>query len=393
MSKIILTDSYIRGLESPEKRQEFYDKHTSGLAIRVSPSGRKSFVYRYRFGDNVKRITIGPYPKLRLAQARKIVSAIAVKLHKGIDPLKERKTNKHKPKELTVSELADVFIQKHLPNLSDTTQADYKRRIKIIKNAIGDINAKELSRIDIISFLEDILEKNDAPIQSNRLRAILSSMFGFGMKRGLVEFNPVSTVKPLAEENSRDRFHTDAEIKIIWKRIELEAEPFKSYFKILFLCGQRAGETRLAEWDHISDGIWNIPKGNTKPGREQNIELSDFAIEVFDELKQYSGKRKFVFASPRAEEEPIAWVQNASKRIRDNCSVDDFRIHDIRTTVMTNLAKLGVSRTVVGKVLNHSEFAGDNSVTAIYDRYNYSEEKKVALQKWADRLKRILKKK
>lgn len=389
MSEITLTDPLIRGLV-PEKRIEIYDKHTRGLAVRVSPTGYKSFVYRYRYGKDVKRITIGKYPKLNLAQARKLVTELEILLHQGKDPLEEKKKKKYKPKELTIAELANIYIDKHIPTLKKTTQVDYIRRIRIIKSTLGTINVKDLSRNHIISFLEDILEDNEAPIQSNRLRAILSSIYSFGMKRGKVEYNPVLTVKPLAAENSRDRYHTNSEIKIIWERIELEAEPFRSYFKILFLCGQRATETRLAEWSHIKDGVWHIPKLNTKSGKEQNLELSDFAFEVLKQLQVYSGGSQFLFASSLDNGSPISWVQNASKRIRDNCSVDDFRIHDIRTTVMTNMAELGVSRTVIRKILNHAELSGDNHVTAVYDRFNYSKEKKTALQKWANHLKTII---
>lgn len=230
-------------------------------------------------------------------------------------------------------------------------------------------------------------------LQSNRLRAILSSMYSFGVNRGVVEYNPVRLVKPLAPEHQRDRVYSDEEIKIIWKRFELEVEPFRSVFKMLLVCGQRAGETRMAEWKHISDeNIWHIPAENTKANREQNLPLSEMAISILEEIKEITGNTDYVFASPRKKNEPIAWLQNASKRVRDNCSVNDFRLHDLRRTVASNLAKMGFDRTIIGKTLNHKGIAGDSMVTAVYDRYKYLDEKGEALKKWSEYLNRLINK-
>jgi len=393
MPKKTLTDPYIRGLKPPQKRIEIYDETkegvSTGLVLRLSKAGRKSFVYRYRYGKNVKRFTIGTFPKMKLAKARRKIGELEDKLAAGIDPLAEKKRQKNKPAPVKVSGLADLFIEKHLPKLKQTTQDDYERRLKIIKGELGSIPAKELSRSDIIAFLEDILE-DDAPIQSNRLRAILSSMYSFGVNRGVVEYNPVKLVKPLAQEQQRNRVYSDEEIKVIWKRFEMEKEPFRSVLKMLLVCGQRAGETRMAEWTHISNkNIWHIPAKNTKANREQNLPLPDLAINIIKEIKDVTGKTDYVFASPREKNEPIAWLQNASKRVRDNCSVNDFRLHDLRRTVASNLAKIGFDRTVIGKTLNHKGIAGDSMVTAVYDRYEYLDEKGEALKKWSKHLREL----
>lgn len=391
-SDIYLTDPFIRALTTEKESEEYYDNKMKSLAVRVYQSGHKSFVYRYRYGDSVKRFTIGSYPKIKLTDARSAVKELEKLLSNGIDPLEEKKRRKRAPKKIIVTELCDLYIEKHLPSLKESTQNDYKRRIKIIKEHIGDIPAKDIERIDVIEFLEEILE-DGAPIQSNRLRAILSSIFSFGTNRGLLEYNLIKTIKPLATENKRDRVYNDDEIKILWKHFEYEDEPFQSVLKMLLLCGQRAGETRMAKWEHISDNNnWIIPAENTKANREQQIPLPPLAVQILNRLKEYSGDKTYVFASSREENAPISWLQNSTKRIRDmeTCTVTDFRLHDLRRTVASNLAKLGVSRTVIGKTLNHKGIAGDSMVTAVYDRYEYMPEKKEALKKWNDYLKLIL---
>lgn len=390
-----LTDPYIRGLGAPDERFEIYDVNDNdrptGLSLRVSPTGYKSFTYRYRHRNEVKRFTLGAYPKMKLAAARRKVRELEDIRSQGKDPLEEKKREKQKQKPATINDLAELFIEKHLPKLKSSTQADYKRRIKnVIQEEIGNIYIQDLTRVDIVSFLEDI----DAPIQSNRVRAILSSMYSFAVNRGMAEYNPIVGIKPLGKENSRKRVYTDKELQIIWKTFELESEPFRSILKMLLVCGQRAGETRVAEWEHIkNDDIWYIPPENTKAGREQNLPLSEMAVDVLNELKPVTGHTDYIFASPREKNKPINWLQNSAKRVRDNCSVSDFRLHDLRRTVASNLGKLGFERTVIGKVLNHKGLAGDSTVTAVYDRYDYIEEKKAAMDAWSEELQHILERK
>lgn len=392
MPNIHLTDPYVRGLQPQNKRIEIYDETKSGqptgLAIRLSEKGRKSFVYRYRYGKDVKRITIVVYPTMKIAEARKKVKEIEGMLSTGLDPLEERKRRKSAPRPLTIRSLANLFIEKHLPNLKDSTQKSYLSRIEnVIVAEIGNIYVKDLNRTDIISFLEDI----DAPIQSNRVRAILSSMMSFALNRGLIEYNPVQGIRPLSAENQRNRVYTNSELKILWGKFEEASEPFRSLFKMLLICGQRGGETRIAKWEHINqNNIWHIPPENTKAGREQNLSLPEFAIVILEELKSVTGHTDYIFASPREENEPISWLQNASKRVRDNCNVNDFRLHDLRRTLASNLARLGFERTVIGKILNHKGLAGDSMVTAVYDRYDYLDEKKAALEAWSNELQSIL---
>jgi len=392
MPRKTLTDPYIRALEAPDKRIEIYDQNKNdqptGLVLRLSTAGGKSFVYRYRYGKDVKRITIGRYPKMKLAAARRKVGELESILSNGLDPLVERNRNKKAPKPTTIQELSSLFIDKHLPNLKQSTQDDYKRRIEnVIQPEIGGLYLDEISRTDIISLLEDI----DAPIQSNRVRAILSSMLSFAVQRGMIEYNPVQGIKPLGKEKQRDRVYNNQEIEILWGKFDEEIEPFRSVLKMLLICGQRAGETRMAKWDHIKKGVWHIPAENTKANREQNLPLPQLALDIIHDLKNETAHTDFIFASPREENEPIAWLQNAAKRVRDNCKVKDFRLHDLRRTVASNLARLGYDRTVIGKTLNHKGLAGDSMVTAVYDRYDYLDEKKAALEAWANELESILK--
>lgn len=365
------------------------DTLIKGLAIRITKTGKKTFSYRYKIKDKGKRYTIGDFPTVSLAQARSRAEELYVLAKQEIDPQRE-KMEKRNSQDLTIRELASLFMKHHFPKLRESTSTDYRRRIEnTILPALGDINVKELNRIEIIRFLDEVSE--NAPSQHRKFRALLSSMYSFAIGSALCEFNPVSSIRKGPKTKRRERYYSESEVKELWKAFEEEVEPFSSLFKILLLTGQRRGETMRMKWVDIKENVWVIPADQTKAGRSHHLPLSTMAIKLLDEIKALTGDSDYVFESPRCNNQPLnSSTQNASNRIKKKTSVKDFRLHDLRRTAATHMAKLGVERTVLGKVLNHKGLSGDNSVTAIYDRFDYMDEKRIALQRWSDHLYAIL---
>ncbi len=396
MPKTKLTHSFIANVDLPKTqggRTEYYDTVVEGLALRVTSTGHKSYCLRY--GENGKRFTIGKADDFSLADARNFARDLKYKVRHGEDPQAEKVKKRRVPKAKTLSDLATVFFERHLPGLKESTSKDYKRRINnFILPRLGKFDVNEVERYHVIELLEDIAEgDNPAPIQSNRVRAILSSMYSFGINRGIADTNPVQFIKPLGKENRRKRVYTRSEIKTLWSTFDSIHEPFCSLFKMLLICGQRAGETRIMRWDQIHDDIWTIPAENTKAKRTQVIPLPELALQVLDERKETLQRSDYVFASTVHPEDPISWLQKVAGEVRTKSKISDFRLHDLRRTVATYMAELQVDRTTLGKVLNHKGLAGDNQVTAVYDRHDYLEEKREALNRWNENLKQIIFKK
>jgi len=395
MPKRNLTDPFIRSFPNPAKRKEIYDQVVPGLAIRITPTGHKSFVYRYRFGQ-VKRYTIGKYPAISLAKAREHAKELSYHVSNGIDPMNEKKKKKEEEKVITpvmFQELADAFKMIHLLSLREKTRSEHTR---IIDNelipAFGGRPAKDLTKKAIIAVLDKKAISEGKPTMANRIRTRLHSIYEFGISRGIVESNPVSSISSYAEgENKRDRYYTELELRKLWSLFEQQKEPVQSVLKILLLCAQRSTETRHMRWTDIQDGIWTIPASLSKSNRAHEVPLPDLAIEIIESLRSLNGQSDYVFASPKLENQPIEGMQRSIRKIKmHDEGVADFRPHDLRRTAATYMAKLKVDRTVLGKLLNHKGLAGDSQVTAIYDRHEYLDEKRVALQKWSDELKRIL---
>src|SRR5699024_6282871 len=200
MAKRTLTDTYIRNLDPPEKRTEIYDDVVESLAVRITPTGYKSFVYRYRFNDKVRRFTIGKFPDVSLSKARDRGRDLAYEIRKGYDPLEEKRKAKQESKMPVFKELAKEFKHKYLPTLRESTQKEYRR---IVDNelvpAFGKYPIDEISRHEIISFLDGKAYNDDSPTMANRIRARMSKMYSFAIDRGLMETNPVSNTSTYKE--------------------------------------------------------------------------------------------------------------------------------------------------------------------------------------------------
>jgi hypothetical protein len=204
MPKQKLTDSFIRGLTKPEKITVYYDSVSSGLALRHSKAGSKTFKFRYYFAGKHRNYKIGTYPEIGLRDARKKVIDLRADIQDGLDPQQQR--NLRRKRSTTFEELCQRFQKIHLPTLRETTAKTYNHRInRFLLPRFGNVPADKITRELIIELLEDIAFELDTPIQSNRTRAVLSSIFSFGLQRGVVEFNPVKVTNPLGNEVKRDR--------------------------------------------------------------------------------------------------------------------------------------------------------------------------------------------
>lgn len=383
---IKITNNYLDNLENPERLTEIFDSLVTGLSVRVTTTGYKTWYFRYRFGDSVKRCKIAKYPTIKVAKARELARDLHVDVHSGIDPQAEKKRKKSQRPELTFNEIAESFKAYHMKPLRDKTRAEYER---IIDNELvpvfGKLPAKELQRSDIIDLLDKKAYTDESPTMANRIRARLHTIYTFAVGRDLVKDNPVTKVpKYKSGENKRKRFYSENEIRLLWEAFDLQDEPARTVFKLLLICGQRSTETRYMKWDKIQGGVWTVPASLSKSKREHRVPLPDLAIELLQDSKETG----FVFESRPGE--PLKGLKRPIDRVREISGVEDFRPHDLRRTAATYMAELKIDRTTLGKILNHSGLAGDGQVTAVYDRYDYMDEKKAALSKWSRYLESII---
>jgi integrase len=201
-----------------------------------------------------------------------------------------------------------------------------------------------------------------------------------------VEFNPVAGLSPQGEERSRDRVLSEHEIRTLWTAWEAEGSVTSAVFRMLLLTAQREVEVLQLRWDDITGPWWTVPAGIVKNKLAHRVYLGAEALVLLAALEAKTGSGDWVFASPRRKGAPIASVNKAKERFRSATEIIDWRPHDLRRTAATYMGRVGVSRAVIARVLNHL----DSGVTSVYDRSTGEHEIEAALRLWGNRLDEIV---
>jgi len=375
-----LTNKFLeKNIKAPKGQDEYYDKTFPGFAVRIGISGRKSFTLMYRYGGKAKRLTLGRYPKDSLADAKDKARNALNEVEKGNDPALIKKAVKEK--RLTFKQLSDQYIERHAKRHKRTWRGDQS----IIENKLNkwhERNADSITRQDVISVFENLVD-HDKPVMANRTLALIRYLFKWGTEKGLISVSPVVNIKR-EPERERDRVLSDDEIKSLWAAFGVMGYPFGDCFKLLLILGQRRGETAGMEKPNVNlkDALWTLPARVTKSKRSHECPLSDLAIEIIQGMPDIEGDY-FLTTTGRS---PISGFSVAKAELDKLSKVTDWRLHDLRRTVGTNLARLGIADSTISRVLNHEE----GGVTRIYKRYSYLPEKREALDMWAERLKGII---
>jgi integrase len=397
-----------------KKVRDVSDGRVPGLTLVVQKSGVQSWTLRYRYGEHQRRYTIGRTTEVSAVQARKIAQSMLAKVAEGIDPQADKAAER---KATQTGQLAGGFVDqaqrfvemyargrnkiwldqaRHL-GLSLTNRAARKDPTAqcewaVISGSPCDLwrkrTVKSIKREEIAEVL-DAVTAASGRVAANRTHATLSKFFKWSTGRGL-DVSPMTGLTRPNKETSRDRVLTPTELSTIWWAAEKLRPPFGAFVRLLILTAARrneaAGMTR-AELVHTS---WTIPAGRSKNGAPNTLPLPRQALEIIAELPvsgllftttgrtPVSGFSKM----KRVLDELIVETINAS-RVKTLDEVPPWTLHDLRRSAATGMASLGIEPHVVEAILGHR--AGVISgVAAIYNRHLYADEKKGALQRWAD---------
>ncbi len=385
------TDRSIAALKPKTERFEKWEPGSTGLGVRVSPTNRKSWVYLYRFEGRPRRLTFGTYPKMPLSAARVEHAKAKKLLSEGIDPgVKAIEAHRAERNAETVADLVEEYLEKWARPRKRSAAADEQILRKDVLPHWGKRKARDIRRRDVIRLLDTIVERG-APVQANRVLAIVRVMFNFAISRDILDATPVAMVKAPSKENQRDRVLNPDEIRAFWSG--LDDAPMKKalrlVLKIQLLTAQRRGEVigaTQAEFD-MNDRTWTIPAERSKNGKPHNVPLSALAAKLVTEALELAGPSPWLFPSPSSKG-PIYTesVNHAFSKSLPAMGLTNVVPHDLRRTAASGMTALGISRLVVGKILNHVE----QGVTAVYDRHGYAPEKRHALDTWAAHLEGLL---
>jgi integrase len=411
----MLTDIEIRKLPIPAARKEHVDKGKGavrGLRLIVQPSGEKSWAVRYRFRGRNRKLTIGSYPAVSLAEARRRATEALGKIAGGVDPgatkIADRATAKAEQEAEAdrVETVARSFFERYVKrNVGDGWGRETERLLRVeILPKLGAKRIGNVSKRHIFDLLDGIVDRG-SPITANRTLAALRRMFNWTVERGIIAVSPCSGVKAPAAEKSRDRVLSDDEIKLAWQAFETIGHPFGPIAKLLLLTAGRRDEIASARWSEIdlAGRTITIAKERSKNGVAHEIPLSDAAIEIISGLRRIGDRRDgFLFTttgrtavsgfSKAKDEIDAAIVKSLSPGGLDPETVEappHWTLHDLRRTAASGMAGLGIPPHVVEAILNHKS-GTIKGVAAIYNRYSYASEKRAALDAWSRRLHAIV---
>jgi len=402
-------------------RVDYFDAALAGLSLRVAgPTGSRegcvktwSVLYRVAGQKKVRRLTIGSTALYSLVQAREKASEVIRAAAAGKDPAAEKQDERSRKPD-TIENLAEEFVEKHLKkkNRSESyirgTESTFANHV-VPRWRGRDI--KSITRRDVAELLDEIAAgaaKNGrrqkgvgigGPIAANRTLAAIRKMFNWALQRGIIETTPIVRFELPGAEMRRERTLSADEIKELWPLLTATGYPFGPFLQMALLTGQRRDEVAGMQWRHVDldEKIWTIPSEGTKAGRSQAVPLSDLALSILHAVPRLgacvfttTGDKPISGYSKSKARLEVLIFKEREKLMRKGDNVENvfshWTIHDLRRTVATNLGRLGASRFIIERILNHA----DRSVTGIYDRHEYLDEKRKALDCWGRYLDALL---
>ena len=399
MATVTLTVRYLDQLKPQPKRYEVFDLLVPGLAIRVTPAGHKSFTLYYRHHGRLRRVGLGRYPDVLLADARTAATQQRGRIFNGADPAEEKKAERATHGD-TVGALFDLY-KTHREKAKSWTET---RRImeREVLPVWRHLRVVDVKRRHVRELVER--KARHAPVMANRILSRISAMLTFAMEHDWIESNPAWRIRQPGEERSRDRVLSREELPELWAALhETDAtkedgtpkprlsQTLNDMLIVMLLTAQRRGEVCTMRWQDVDlqNRWWTIPAESSKNADPHRVPLTSMVLEILE--RRASAKDvddRYVFSNHRHT--CVAARAKKAAAILCNGGVSfQFRAHDLRRTAASFMGEAGVDRFHIAHVLNHRSVT-HSTVTAIYDRSRYDKDKRAALEKWAEVLSGIV---
>lgn len=409
--KIELSDAMIRNLKPPSVGVKYYpDSKIQGFGIRISKHGLKTFYFSYRFKTERPRLSLGHYPNISLADARKLAGEATGLLYRGLDPelhLRLNEAETHASAEVTAHlDQAPIFqlalqdyIDKHLTTkCRPSTIRERSRNLRAtFEPPWAAIPINEISPYHITRIL-DALVNDDKPSAANHAHADIKAFFSWCTARKMIKTSPVAGIPKPAATGTRSRTLTAEEIRQLWLATQAELNPIAKFIQLALVTGQRRGELAGMRWTelHYDQGYWEIPGARTKNGRDHIVPLSFLALDIIKSIAKTPLRLQpgypeirfspYVFPAPSQPTKPFTDFSHSKARLETLAQIPHWCIHDLRRTMATGLADIGILPKPKKKLFNHSE----NEVHDLYDRFEYFKERCEAMHLWALYLKKAI---
>lgn len=398
-----LTVKQIDAIEPGARRHEYPDGRIKGLYYVVQPSGARSWALRYRVNGTPRKYTLGSDAALGLGDARKAATKALGEIANGVDPGLERKARKEAEKRQRMSpsrftrDIAALYLETNVEPNNRSARETRRMFDKRVLPAWGSRDIDRITKQDVIAELNRIMDDGQ-PSAANNFFSAVRRFFNWAIERDLIVESPCKGMKMPAPERSRDRILDDGEILLFWRACAEEGYPFGTLGRFLLLSGQRRNEAAGMTWSELKleQGPWTIPANRTKNGVAHQLPLSEAMLAELNSIPRIGSKPRFVFTT--TGDTHSSGFSKAKRRIKKRMeslvverggeSPTNWRLHDLRRTAASGMARLGTPIHVIEAVLNHRS-GSIGGVAGIYNRYEYAAEKLEALQRWGQFVTRL----
>jgi integrase len=388
MPRTRLTKSAIDAMPIPPSDTVYWDAAFPGFGVKVTPKGRKVFIVLYRTGgagSKLRKYTIGPYGRVTLHQARVAAQKVFTARLEGRDPAAEKRERKRRVVADRVEDLLETFIDQRLSQNRSGAEIARLLRREIGKPWAGR-SIHEIGKRDVVEVVSAI-EQRGAPVAANKTLKSIKTFLRWCVGRAVLDQSPAEGVPLPTKEVARDRVLSDDELaRVILAASEVD-DCYGGIVELLALTGQRREEVAKLAWDELdlAQRVWTIPKLRTKNAKPHIVQLSDQSIAALKRMKK-QGPHVFAFHGAK----PFQDFARAKRKVDELSDVTGWRLHDLRRTCVSGMARLGIAPHVADKVLNHQS-GTITGVAAVYQRHEFLRERRDALELWGAHVANIVK--
>ena len=345
MPKLHLTKSVIDELPQRSSEMVYWDDAVPGFGLKVTPKGRKVFIVLYRTKDGFGRLrkyTIGTYGQTTLAIARIVAQKVLADRNEGKDPVGEKRNLRKKIVTDTVEEVVKEYRLRHVDALRSAYEINRIMDTELLSRWKSK-SIHEINRRDILICLDEIVARG-SPAVANYTFTVVRAMFNWAIGRGIVEKSPCTGLSKPTPVNTRSRILLDRELHAIIFAARRASRPYGAIVELLALLGQRRCEVSDMTWQEVDMGkkVWTIPANRTKNGRSHFVHLAPRPMEIIN-AQTKSGD--YVF--PNASGPRFTTFSQMKAELDKASGVEDWVLHDLRRTVVSGMASLGIAPHVI----------------------------------------------
>ena len=392
---IALTQRSIDALRPAEAAYRVPDQRCTGLAVRVAPSGIKTWdlAYRIRNSGKTRRLSLGRVADVALEKARERANALTSAARTGRDLITEEEERRAAAAaRVTIEQLIELYVRRRVAGRLRTAK-EIESRLKRALSSIMQRHAEDVRRRDLRELFDKCAD-DGIEREAERRRQTVGAMFRWALSQDIVEIDPTAGLKAYDPGTPRDRVLSVKEIKSLWQWLDSEELPPNptDILKLELLTGARCGEISglCAEEINRDDWVWTLPAVRSKNKRPRVTPLVGSARRLVEARLSVTTSGPLFMAATGATL-TAAHVGHYLLARSESLPTEKFTTHDLRRTVATQLTEMAIPLELVAAIVGH-ESGGRETRTLVrhYVRTDLLDRKRSVLEAWDRRLSEII---